>query len=1040
MVDNIGYQTYSCFIRHNMPDTKRKYISLKEASESCDYSQEYLSLRARQGKLKAVKFGRNWVTTKEWLEEYLIAAIEHNNNHKNSEQKIFNPPTNLPIREDLLESSSKTESYGSHEWDILDFSLGKILTGFKRFKNSLQPELKIRFSYIAFLALSLLVTNVVFGQKSIRNVYSQYTNFTQEVSEKFDKEIIALVDIRVPELINSTSLYVEGSINKTEDAIYNQLANLTNSYTDAKDSFVTTEKQIYQELSNKSESIGNFVQTTINDYINSDKLTNQDTSSGSVGTKDYFISLFSKVLNNYVIADKLIDGIFVKALSDTGNYIKNIVNNSVQLYVNADKNFDKKFFSINEFFARALSGVNNYVKGIVNNGVQLYVDADKSLDEKVFDLGKKMRAGLQFVISPWQGGRVVSLESTEDIQNIKNEIAKIKEEGLPVKEIEVSRITRIEPIKEITKEVIKVNDASLALMEARVASLEKNIVDRLYAPNGVVSQMVYITQPLASPKFYQENGDIVLQTVGSGSVIISAATGAQISGQQVMIDSTDARNPLVVINDQTEVRGPLIVNPPSYYTGKIFDVQLDNASLVSIDQAGNLSIAGTAAFLGPLTISVDSTTPALSIIQAGTGDLISLSRTGGGSFVINEDGFIVGTGTLKINEPGGQVWEMGVVAGKLTYTDAMTIAAAGTGASAIHINASDTTGGIDIDSGTGGVAMDTTGPLSLDSTGLAANLTLTANAADNATLVIASLNSGAGEAYLDINADEEITIDSSAGSISLDSVDNSNFIVTGSDKILTLAALGGGANQLILNSAGTSASAIDLDATGVVAGNAITIDTTDGGIALTAAGATNGDMTFTAQSSMALQFDNTSGFTLANDAGTTHLEIDTDGKLIIRSYDNKDIVLDAGTGSIMLKSQVAGDDIIQNIIPIFGFDLPAQTNSAAYKTVSRVLEADPFAAAPVRTTRKYKFIIRYADELSAGTSSWSVCPAATPDGACAETFTVPYSTTTDLDKGNVYTTGFITPTAYPWRLSVKTDGTNHIRVYQVFLAAYDQVD
>ncbi len=48
-----------------------KYISLHEASESCPYSQEYLSLRARQGKLKAVKLGRDWVTTKEWVENYV---------------------------------------------------------------------------------------------------------------------------------------------------------------------------------------------------------------------------------------------------------------------------------------------------------------------------------------------------------------------------------------------------------------------------------------------------------------------------------------------------------------------------------------------------------------------------------------------------------------------------------------------------------------------------------------------------------------------------------------------------------------------------------------------------------------------------------------------------------------------------------------------------------------------------------------------------------------------------------------------------------
>jgi len=51
-------------------NNKLNYISLKEAAKYSGYSQEYLSLRARQRKLKAIKIARNWVTTKEWIDEY----------------------------------------------------------------------------------------------------------------------------------------------------------------------------------------------------------------------------------------------------------------------------------------------------------------------------------------------------------------------------------------------------------------------------------------------------------------------------------------------------------------------------------------------------------------------------------------------------------------------------------------------------------------------------------------------------------------------------------------------------------------------------------------------------------------------------------------------------------------------------------------------------------------------------------------------------------------------------------------------------------
>ena len=55
-----------------------KYISLQKAAKLCPYSQDYLSLRARQGKLKAVKVGRNWSTTQTWLDNY----VKKNNREK----------------------------------------------------------------------------------------------------------------------------------------------------------------------------------------------------------------------------------------------------------------------------------------------------------------------------------------------------------------------------------------------------------------------------------------------------------------------------------------------------------------------------------------------------------------------------------------------------------------------------------------------------------------------------------------------------------------------------------------------------------------------------------------------------------------------------------------------------------------------------------------------------------------------------------------------------------------------------------------------
>ena len=71
---------------NNKRDIDQNYISLQEATRLCSYSQDYLSLRARQGKLKAAKFGRNWVTTKDWLQDYLKTIGDYSVNHVNDKK------------------------------------------------------------------------------------------------------------------------------------------------------------------------------------------------------------------------------------------------------------------------------------------------------------------------------------------------------------------------------------------------------------------------------------------------------------------------------------------------------------------------------------------------------------------------------------------------------------------------------------------------------------------------------------------------------------------------------------------------------------------------------------------------------------------------------------------------------------------------------------------------------------------------------------------------------------------------------------------
>ena len=55
---------------------KERHISLSEAAKIYGCTQKHLNLMSRRGKLKAVKVGRNWMTTLKWLKEYTDSLTE----------------------------------------------------------------------------------------------------------------------------------------------------------------------------------------------------------------------------------------------------------------------------------------------------------------------------------------------------------------------------------------------------------------------------------------------------------------------------------------------------------------------------------------------------------------------------------------------------------------------------------------------------------------------------------------------------------------------------------------------------------------------------------------------------------------------------------------------------------------------------------------------------------------------------------------------------------------------------------------------------
>jgi hypothetical protein len=314
--------------------------------------------------------------------------------------------------------------------------------------------------------------------------------------------------------------------------------------------------------------------------------------------------------------------------------------------------------------------------------------------------------------------------------------------------------------------------------------------------------------------------NLTLSTVTSGTLAVTSvnaldmdagAAGATLDTTgSFSVDGAGASNVSVTGADltlSTITTGALIATSAGLWdlnAGANLDIDVTgtydmlSTSTFSIDGTGASNVSATSGTLtistitsGDVTVSAVSSVNVLGAEAAADAVRINASNVAGG---IDVD---AGTAGVLVDTTGSISLDAAVASNLTTSSGDLTLSATGnsvviTGAEAavdaVQINASNGAGGIDVNAGTGGITVDTTAALSLDSTGTASNLTLTATSGSTATLLIEVTNGGAGTGVLDINADDAITLDSTAAGISLDAATASNFTVSGATADLTLGA------------------------------------------------------------------------------------------------------------------------------------------------------------------------------------------------------------------------------------------------------------
>jgi hypothetical protein len=291
-------------------------------------------------------------------------------------------------------------------------------------------------------------------------------------------------------------------------------------------------------------------------------------------------------------------------------------------------------------------------------------------------------------------------------------------------------------------------------------------------------------------------------------------------------------------------------------------LEIDSAGGIDIDAADDVAIDLSGA---GKNFDVDSAAGSVYLDggeAASNAVVIDASDAAGG---IDID---AGTGGITVDITGAADFRLDSSAGSVVLVGAEAAA------DAVTIDAEDAAGGIDIDAGTGGITVDITG------------------AADF------RLDSSAGSIYIEgaEAAVDGIALQASGGGIDVDAVDDISIVLTAGSagEDLILQCTGAADTSVQITSSGTAANAIDIDtsaggididmaggaagedfqittatsidlvsteanagqfkmdAQGTIAGFAIILETTDGGIQLNADNSANGDITIDAADVIAL--------------------------------------------------------------------------------------------------------------------------------------------------------------------------------------------
>ena len=192
--------------------------------------------------------------------------------------------------------------------------------------------------------------------------------------------------------------------------------------------------------------------------------------------------------------------------------------------------------------------------------------------------------------------------------------------------------------------------------------------------------------------------------------------------------------------------------------------------------------------------------------------------------------------------------------------------------------------------------------------------------------------------------------------------------------------------------------------------------------------------------------------------GTLTLETDTFPQLLLRYSDesalsfavddekalieaSQKLVFDSLSGEIQFWGTTIerGEYILRSSLPIFKFPVPAQTEDsdifvAVSKEISPAVLNNALPAAFPGSARKFTFLINFADTIPTNASStWQAT------GTAIE-FDITGQNLDQLDEAVSHLSPFFSPPENDWQLRVQIPLDTKIRIFNIFLLIFDQIN